>query len=46
MKAAGGSLPNLSGVGQEYEIPINPELILDGTEEISVNVENIIKDLL
>jgi bifunctional enzyme CysN/CysC len=46
MKAAGGSLPNLSGVGQEYEIPINPELILDGTEEISVNVENIIKNLL
>lgn len=45
-KAADGSLPNLSGVGQEYEIPINPELILDGTEEISVNVENIIKDLL
>ena len=45
-KAADGSLPNLSGVGQEYEPPINPELILDGTEEISVNVENIIKDLL
>ena len=45
-KATDGSLPNLSGVGQEYEPPINPELILDGTEEISVNVENIIKDLL
>ena len=45
-KAADGSLPNLSGVGQEYEQPINPELILDGTEEISVNVETIIKDLL
>ena len=45
-KAADGSLPNLSGVGQEYEPPINAELILDGTEDISVNVENIMKNLL
>ena len=45
-KAASGSLPNLSGVGQEYEPPNNAELILDGTEEISVNVENVMKNLL
>jgi bifunctional enzyme CysN/CysC len=45
-RAAGGNLPNLTGVGQEYEIPINPELILDGTKEISMNVNKIITNLL
>jgi bifunctional enzyme CysN/CysC len=45
-KAADGSLPNLSGVGQEYEPPTNAELVLDGTEEISVNVESIMRELL
>jgi bifunctional enzyme CysN/CysC len=45
-KAADGTLPNLSGVGQEYEPPTNAELILDGTEEISVNVEKIMRELL
>ena len=45
-KAADGSLPNLTGVGQEYEPPLHAELILDGTDEISVNVEKIIKELL
>jgi bifunctional enzyme CysN/CysC len=45
-KATDGTLPNLSGVGQEYEPPTNAELILDGTEEISVNVEKIMRELL
>ena len=45
-KAADGSLPNLSGVGQEYEPPAHAELILDGTEEIAVNVAKIMDELL
>ena len=45
-KAKSGSLPNLTGVGQDYEPPTEPELILDGTEEISVNVAKLIKEIL
>ncbi len=45
-KAADGSLPNLSGVGQEYEPPVNAELILDGTAEIAANVAKIMDELL
>jgi len=45
-KAADGSLPNLSGVGQEYEPPINAELVLDGTIGVAENVTKIIEELL
>ena len=37
-KARDGSLPNLSGIGQEYEPPVSAELVLDGTELVSHNV--------
>ena len=45
-KAKSGSLPNLTGVGQDYEPPTDAELVLDGTEEISINVEKLIKEIL
>ncbi len=45
-KAADGSLPNLSGVGQEYEPPVNAELVLDGTAGVTENVTKIIEELL
>jgi bifunctional enzyme CysN/CysC len=45
-KAANGELPNLSGVGQEYEAPISPELSLDGTAPIEDNVTRILEVLL
>ena len=45
-KAADGSLPNLSGVGQEYEPPVNAELVLDGTVGVTENVTKIIEELL
>ena len=39
-KAAAGNLPNLTGVGQEYEPPRHPDLVLDGTaEEIGAEAE-------
>jgi bifunctional enzyme CysN/CysC len=41
-KAAAGELPNLTGVGQEYEEPESAELILDGTASIGDNVEELI----
>ena len=45
-KAKSGSLPNLTGVGQDYEPPTDAELVLDGTEEISINVEKLINEIL
>jgi len=45
-KAKEGNFPNLTGVGQEYEPPTNAELVLDGTEEISANVERLLKEVL
>ena len=45
-KAKSGALPNLTGVGQDYEPPTSAELVLDGTEEISINVEKLIKEIL
>jgi bifunctional enzyme CysN/CysC len=44
-KAAAGQLPNLTGVGQEYEAPVSAELILDGTVNIESNVETLMKTL-
>jgi bifunctional enzyme CysN/CysC len=42
-KAASGKLPNLTGIGQEYEPPGATALVLDGTAEVEDNV-NIILD--
>jgi bifunctional enzyme CysN/CysC len=44
-KAAAGELPNLTGVGQEYEIPSSAELVLDGTSEIESSVGAILEFL-
>jgi bifunctional enzyme CysN/CysC len=40
-KAAAGELPNLTGVGQEYEEPESAELVLDGTALIDDNVDKL-----
>jgi bifunctional enzyme CysN/CysC len=45
-KAASGELPNLTGVGQGYEVPINPELQIDGTRDASEGAQNIASKLL
>jgi bifunctional enzyme CysN/CysC len=44
-KAAEGSLPNLTGVGQEYEPPVDAELVLDGTNDVDLNVQEILRSL-
>jgi bifunctional enzyme CysN/CysC len=41
-KAAAGELPNLTGVGQDYEAPENAELTLDGTAPIEEIVESLL----
>jgi bifunctional enzyme CysN/CysC len=41
-KAATGELPNLTGVGQEYEVPEWPELVIDGARPVEESVELLI----
>lgn len=45
-KAKSGALPNLTGVGQDYEPPTQAELVLDGTAEIPMNVERLMKEIM
>ena len=45
-KAASGEIPNLTGLGQEYEVPINPNIILDGTLSVAENVNSLLKLIL
>ena len=42
-KAAAGNLPNLTGIGQEYEPPLNAEIILDGTIDLKSNAEIVLE---
>ncbi len=45
-KAAQGSLPNLTGVGQEYEPPVSPELVLHGTGDLDASVDELVRVIL
>ena len=45
-KAAAGSIPNLTGVGQAYEPPMHAELVLDGTAPIDENVKRLVEIIL
>ena len=41
-KAAAGELPNLSGVGQEYEEPLNPDLVVAGDGDLTQSVAAVV----
>jgi bifunctional enzyme CysN/CysC len=45
-KSATGEIPNFTGVGQDYEAPLSPTLIVDGTAPIDEIVEKILRELL
>jgi len=45
-KAAKGEIPNLTGIGQEYESPERAELILDGTAPLDESVDALIKVIM
>jgi bifunctional enzyme CysN/CysC len=45
-KAAEGSLPNLTGVGQDYEPPLSPELVLHGVGELDASVDAVVRAVL
>jgi len=42
-KAAAGELPNLTGVGQEYEAPETADLVIDGTLPVEENLELLLR---
>ena len=44
VKAAAGELPNLTGIGQEYEPPAGAALVLDGTLDLVQNLEIIVSE--
>ena len=41
-KAAAGELPNMTGIGQEYEAPLKAELVLDGVKDVKENTEIVL----
>lgn len=45
-KSAAGEIPNFTGVGQDYERPTQPDLVIDGTAPIDESVAEILKMLL
>jgi bifunctional enzyme CysN/CysC len=40
-KAHTGAIPNMTGVGQAYERPEAPEVVLDGTVELDVSITRL-----
>ncbi len=44
-KAKAGTLPNMTGLGQEYEPPESPDVHLDGTASIEDNVDILVERL-
>ncbi|CAN2186026.1 CysN GTPases - Sulfate adenylate transferase subunit 1 [Candidatus Nanopelagicaceae bacterium] len=45
-KAKDGQIPNFTGIGQDYEKPSQPELVLDGTADTEANTTIILERLL
>uniref|UniRef100_UPI004048ED4B adenylyl-sulfate kinase n=3 Tax=Candidatus Planktophila sp. TaxID=2175601 RepID=UPI004048ED4B len=45
-KATSGSIPNMTGIGQEYEAPESAELVLDGTIPVLDTVKIILETIL
>lgn len=42
-KAASGNLPNMTGVGQDYEPPDHAELVINGAGDLDASVEQLIQ---
>jgi len=41
-KAADGSLPNLTGVGQSYEAPEHADVVLSGIDDLATSVQTLV----
>ena len=45
-KAASGNLPNMTGVGQDYEVPKAADLVLDGSGALETSVDRLVAAVL
>ena len=45
-KAQSGTLPNMTGIGQEYEPPEHPDLRLDGTQPVEESVDALVRRIV
>ncbi|MDP1877081.1 MAG: adenylyl-sulfate kinase [Actinomycetota bacterium] len=45
-KAAAGNLPNMTGMGQVYEIPDHPDVVLHGTGDLEASAEQLVRVIL
>jgi len=45
-KAAAGNLPNMTGMGQAYEVPEHPDLVLNGTGDLDTEVDTLARVIL
>ncbi len=45
-KAAAGNLPNMTGVGQSYEPPVHPDVVLTGTGNLEESVATLVAAIL
>ena len=45
-KAAAGAIPNMTGVGQDYEIPTAPDLVLEGSGDLESAVNRVVQAVL
>ena len=45
-KAAAGNLPNMTGIGQVYEPPLNPDLIVHGTGDVEASADLLVAAIL
>lgn len=45
-KSMAGEIPNFTGINQDYEVPTNPDLILDGTAPLDENINRLVKFIL
>ena len=45
-KAQAGNLPNMTGMGQNYEAPLKPDLVIDGTAELALSAEKVITKIM
>ena len=45
-KAAAGAIPNMTGVGQDYEIPTSPDLVLEGSGDLDAAVDLVVQAVL
>ena len=45
-KAAAGNLPNMTGMGQSYEAPVNADVVLDGAGDLDTQVDTLARAVL